>query len=220
MPGPSNYVSVLADLLASGVNICPGTWLESSGPSQIELISTEWLLQLCGFPESGGGVLVSGGSIANLTGLVAGEDTDAGVGALSGRACQLGRGDSDAEQIESARQGLRRALDLRRVERVFLHPADHPVIPAPVLDALLERADAKIALIPTYRGRGGHPVLIPAGVAASIGSWTPGKGGGGLRAYWESHPHLMQRLEFPDAAGMIMDLDSPEDYETARHRAE
>ncbi len=71
VPGPSNYVSVLADLLASGINVCPGTWLESSGPSQIELITTEWLLQLCGFPESGGGVFVSGGSIANLTGLVA-----------------------------------------------------------------------------------------------------------------------------------------------------
>lgn len=71
VPGPSNYVSVLADVLASGVNVCPGTWLESSGPSQIELITTEWLLQLCGFPESGGGVFVSGGSVANLTGLVA-----------------------------------------------------------------------------------------------------------------------------------------------------
>ena len=70
VPGPSNYISVLADLLASGINVCPGTWLESSGPSQIELITTEWLLQLCGFPESGGGVFVSGGSIANLTGLV------------------------------------------------------------------------------------------------------------------------------------------------------
>ena len=71
VPGPSNYISVLADALASGVNVCPGTWLESSGPSQIELITIEWLLQLCGFPESGGGVFVSGGSIANLTGLVA-----------------------------------------------------------------------------------------------------------------------------------------------------
>ena len=70
VPGPSNYVSVLADLLASGINVCPGTWLESSGPSQIELITTEWLLQLCGFPQSGGGVFVSGGSIANLTGLI------------------------------------------------------------------------------------------------------------------------------------------------------
>jgi len=71
VPGPGNFVSVLADALASGVNVCPGTWLESSGPSQIELITTEWLAQLCGLPATAGGVFVSGGSIANLTGLVA-----------------------------------------------------------------------------------------------------------------------------------------------------
>jgi molybdenum cofactor cytidylyltransferase len=151
--------------------------------------------------------------------LVAGEDADAVGGALSGRTFQLVRGDSDAEQIESARQGLRCALELPRVERVFLHPADHPVIPASVLDALLARAEAGTALIPTCRGRGGHPVLIPAGIAASIVSWTPGKGGGGLRAYWETHPHLVRRVEFPEAPGLIMDLDSPEDYEAARHGA-
>jgi len=147
--------------------------------------------------------------------LVAGEDAEAVGGALSGRTFRLVRGDSDVEQIESARLGLQRALELPRVERVFLHPADHPVIPEPVLDALLDRAEAETALIPTSRGRGGHPVLIPAGVAASIVSWSPDEGGGGLRAYWESHPHLVQRLEFPDASGIVMDLDTPGDYEAA-----
>jgi CTP:molybdopterin cytidylyltransferase MocA len=148
--------------------------------------------------------------------LIVGEDAAAVGGALSGRTFQLVRGDSDAEQIESARQGLRRALELPRVERVFLHPADHPVIPAPVLDALLDRAEAGTALIPTYHGRGGHPVLIPAGIAASIVSWPPGKGAGGLRAYWETHAQLVQRVEFSEAPGLIMDLDTPEDYEAAQ----
>lgn len=71
VPGPSNYISVLADALASGVNVCPGTWFETSGPSQIELITTEWLVELCGLPATGGGVFVSGGSVANMTALVA-----------------------------------------------------------------------------------------------------------------------------------------------------
>ncbi len=147
--------------------------------------------------------------------LVAGEDAEAVGGALSGRAFGLVPGDSDAEQIESARAGLRCALGLPHVRQVLLHPADHPVIPASVLDALLTRADSKTALIPTYRGRGGHPVLIPAGIAASIVSWRPGAAAGGLRAYWESNPHLAQRLEFPEAPGLVMDLDSPGDYEAA-----
>jgi glutamate/tyrosine decarboxylase-like PLP-dependent enzyme len=78
VPGPGNFISVLADTLASGVNVCPGTWFESSGPSQIELITTDWLIELCGLPETAGGVFVSGGSIANLTGLVAARQTKLG----------------------------------------------------------------------------------------------------------------------------------------------
>ncbi|MHC4980315.1 MAG: nucleotidyltransferase family protein [Planctomycetota bacterium] len=147
--------------------------------------------------------------------LVAGDDADAVSGALEGRAFRLVAADSDAEQIESARDGLRSALEMPGAERVFLHPADHPVIPAPVLDVLLGHADAQTALIPTYRGRGGHPVLMPACIAASIVSWRPGAAAGGLRAYWQSHPQLVQRVEFPDAPGLVMDLDTPGDYKAA-----
>jgi molybdenum cofactor cytidylyltransferase len=152
--------------------------------------------------------------------LVAGDDADRVGRALAGRDYRAVRADSDAEQIESARRGLRCALELPRVQRVFLHPADHPVIPARVLDVLLQRAEAQVALIPTCRGRGGHPVLIPTEIAAAIVSSPPGAGSGGLRAFWESNPRLVRRVEFPDAPELIMDLDSPEDYEAARPRAE
>ena len=67
VPGPSNFVGVMADALASGYNLCPTSWLEGSGPSQIELIAVDWLRLWCGFPESAGGIFVSGGSMANLT---------------------------------------------------------------------------------------------------------------------------------------------------------
>jgi hypothetical protein len=33
-----------------------------------------------------------------------------------------------------------------------------------------------------------------------------------LREYWESHPEQSQRVEFPDAAELVMDLDTPDDY--------
>jgi CTP:molybdopterin cytidylyltransferase MocA len=147
--------------------------------------------------------------------LVAGADADRIRGALEGRDLRVVRTDSDAEQIESAREGLRGALALPGVQHVLLHPADHPVIPAPVLDALLERADASTALIPTHRGRGGHPALIPTAVAARILSWQPGAATGGLRGFWQSHPQDVSRVEFSDAPGLVMDLDSPEDYESA-----
>jgi glutamate/tyrosine decarboxylase-like PLP-dependent enzyme len=60
----------MADALVSGFNIFAGTWLEASGPAQIELITIDWLRQACGLPETAGGLFVSGGSMANLTALL------------------------------------------------------------------------------------------------------------------------------------------------------
>src|SRR5207245_7640854 len=69
VPSPSNFVSVMADALAAGFNVFAGTWLEASGPAEIELVTIDWLRQLCGLPDTAGGLFVSGGSVANLTAL-------------------------------------------------------------------------------------------------------------------------------------------------------
>ena len=71
VPGPSNFVSVMADALAAGFNVFNGTWLGGSGPAALELAVIDWLRQWCGFPEGAGGLFVSGGSMANLTALAA-----------------------------------------------------------------------------------------------------------------------------------------------------
>ncbi|MGH8549379.1 MAG: pyridoxal phosphate-dependent decarboxylase family protein [Methylococcales bacterium] len=67
IPGPSNFVSVMADALATGFNVFSGSWLESSGAAMIELVTIDWLRQMFGLPETAGGLFVSGGSIANLS---------------------------------------------------------------------------------------------------------------------------------------------------------
>ncbi len=67
VPGPSNFVSTVADTLASAFNIFCGAWIGPSGAAQIEIVTIEWLRQLFGFPETAGGLFVSGGSMANLT---------------------------------------------------------------------------------------------------------------------------------------------------------
>lgn len=69
VPGPSNFVSVLGDTLAAGFNVFAGTWLEGSGPAQVELVTIDWLRTACGLPPAAGGLFVSGGSVANLTAL-------------------------------------------------------------------------------------------------------------------------------------------------------
>lgn len=71
VPGPNNFVSTMADALAAGFNIFNGTWLGGSAAAAVELGVVRWLCRICGFPNAAGGLFVSGGSMANLTALVA-----------------------------------------------------------------------------------------------------------------------------------------------------
>ncbi|HEX5182564.1 MAG TPA: aminotransferase class I/II-fold pyridoxal phosphate-dependent enzyme [Allosphingosinicella sp.] len=71
VPSPGNFVSAIADALASGLNIFAGTWFAGSAAAQLELVVTDWLREMCGLPEGAGGLFVSGGSMANLTALTA-----------------------------------------------------------------------------------------------------------------------------------------------------
>ena len=71
VPGPNNFVSTMADALAAGFNIFNGTWLGGSAAAAVELGIVRWLSRICGFPTAAGGLFVSGGSMANLTALVA-----------------------------------------------------------------------------------------------------------------------------------------------------
>jgi len=71
VPAPSNAVSVLADTLAAGFNVFAGTWYAGSGAIAVERTVLDWLCTLCGLPPGAGGLLVSGGSMANLTALAA-----------------------------------------------------------------------------------------------------------------------------------------------------
>ncbi|MAP81047.1 MAG: decarboxylase [Aequorivita sp.] len=70
VPGPSNYISAMADSLASGFNIFSGGWQASPAAAEMEIVTMNWLLKMFGFPQKkGGGIFTSGGSMANLTAL-------------------------------------------------------------------------------------------------------------------------------------------------------
>ncbi len=71
VPGPGNFVATMADTLAAGFNVFAGHWLAGSGPAAVELQTIDWLCRECGLPATAGGLFVSGGSMANLTALVA-----------------------------------------------------------------------------------------------------------------------------------------------------
>lgn len=71
VPGPSNYISAMADSLTAGFNIFSGGWQASPAAAEMEIVAMNWLLKIFGFPQKkGGGIFTSGGSMANLTALV------------------------------------------------------------------------------------------------------------------------------------------------------
>lgn len=69
IPSSPTFASVLGDWLATGCNFFQGTWIESAGPSEVELVVLGWLKEGLGLAEETSGVLTSGGSVANLIGL-------------------------------------------------------------------------------------------------------------------------------------------------------
>jgi aromatic-L-amino-acid/L-tryptophan decarboxylase len=84
VPGPSSFGAVLGEWLATGFNAMAASWAGGSGPTAVELVVVDWLRSLVGMPQGTEGVLTSGGSIANIVGLVAARHaTGPGVAYLS-----------------------------------------------------------------------------------------------------------------------------------------
>ena len=59
-------IGVLADLLAAAVNPNVAAWDLSPMASEIEAQSIRWIAELIGYPAEAGGILVSGGNMANM----------------------------------------------------------------------------------------------------------------------------------------------------------
>lgn len=71
IPGGGLFHSALGDMLAAASNKYSGFASASPGAVRIENACTDWLAGVIGFPAEAGGTLTSGGSIANLTAIVA-----------------------------------------------------------------------------------------------------------------------------------------------------
>ena len=79
IPGEGTWPGALGDLIASALNVDTCWWLGASGPSALELVVLDWFRQWVGYPEEAAGVLVSGGSAANLTALACAREARIGA---------------------------------------------------------------------------------------------------------------------------------------------
>ena len=120
---------------------------------------------------------------------------------------------SGTEMADSVKTGLG-ALDAAGggEEAVFVCLGDHPLV-SPSTFAAMHAAyknDPGI-VIPRYLGKKGHPVLFPRQLLAEIGS-VPS-----LRDIFRRHPDSLRPIDIYDE-GVVIDMDTPEDYREARMR--
>jgi glutamate/tyrosine decarboxylase-like PLP-dependent enzyme len=157
IPGSGTWPAALADLVASAANIDAGEWREAAGPSQVELTVLSWFRTWLGYPGDAEGVLVSGGSTANLQALAVARE--ALVGPMSDRlVVYVG----DAAHSSVARGA--RALGFRPDQvRVLMTDADHR-LRAPAVAAAMD-ADVREGRLPF--------AVVAAGGTTSTGAVDP-----------------------------------------------
>jgi aromatic-L-amino-acid decarboxylase len=68
-------IGILGDFLASAVNQNTGAWFLSPMASEIEAQTVRWIAELLGYPTTCGGILVSGGNMANIVCFLAARQT-------------------------------------------------------------------------------------------------------------------------------------------------
>lgn len=75
VPSPASPLSWIGDVMTCSYNPHAGSWLQSSSASCIEQEVTKWLCRQAGYPDGAGGLFVSGGSMSNLTAIIAARNT-------------------------------------------------------------------------------------------------------------------------------------------------
>lgn len=78
IPSFTTWPAALAELTAAAANPYCGAWMESAGAAQIELEVVDWFRDWLGMPTSTAGLLVSGGSAANLMALLVAREAAGG----------------------------------------------------------------------------------------------------------------------------------------------
>jgi glutamate/tyrosine decarboxylase-like PLP-dependent enzyme len=102
------------DMLVGATSVYSGSWLEGSGAVYAENQALRWLADLAGLPRESGGAFVQGGTIGNLSALVAARE--AALHARGGRRPHRWAVCITAETHSSVKHALRVVMDADAVE--------------------------------------------------------------------------------------------------------
>jgi molybdenum cofactor cytidylyltransferase len=116
--------------------------------------------------------------------------------------------DPAAGMLSSIHCGLRSLPG--ELEGVIVWPVDHPLVSTSTVVRLIDafRGSGAPVVVPSYRGRRGHPVLFAPRVLPELMAADPSFGARSI-----VHAHA-DRVELAiDDAGVVSDIDTPADYE-------
>lgn len=158
--GTGTPIGMVSDMLAAGINASSGTF--NDAPTRVEGQVLEWMRDLFDFPESASGIVTSGGSVANIIGLIVGRDAILGDEVRRTGLANLGRrpviyaSEQVHSSIDKAMQMLGLGLDnLRKVP-----VDDHYRMDVQALEIQLEKDRAEGA--------------VPCAIIASAGTVNTG----------------------------------------------
>ena len=94
-------------------------------------------------------------------------------------------------------------------QAVVIALCDHPAVPPAVVTTLLEtwKEGARL-VIPTWQGRGGHPVLVDLSLKSELRELSTS---GGLRSLFEAHKNDVKRVAVASPF-IARDMDTWDDY--------
>jgi glutamate/tyrosine decarboxylase-like PLP-dependent enzyme len=135
IPCAPTKASALFDLVVSASCLYGGTWMEGSGAVYAENEALAWLAGLAGLPATAGGVFVPGGTIGNLSALVAARHQ-----------ARLVRADDPPRRwavagTDHAHSSILSACELMDVDFIGVPVADDGRLTGAALDAALDAAD-------------------------------------------------------------------------------
>ncbi len=121
--------------------------------------------------------------------------------------------DFDGDMLSSIRCGLRA---FPGCEAILLALGDQPSINPQLIGEMIrifETTDAQI-IVPTHRGRRGHPILFSTQYCDEIQKKFDGIG---LRGLLSAHPERVHELKVEDES-ILADMDEPKDYQREKTR--
>ena len=131
IPCAPSDAAVMFDLVVGASSIYAGSWLEGSGAVYAENQALRWIADLVGMPAGAGGVFTPGGTIGNLSALVAARHT-------ARRTAAAGVRPNRVAATAGAHSSISSACDVMDAELVGVPVDDRWRLTGPSLRAVLE----------------------------------------------------------------------------------